>query len=90
MYNKQKVTVIYHFSARPRVKHNKITIFQTAFKLLYDKKSANCSYFCSNGSFRGLNFKVVMNRNTRETVEALFIIKFEIFFDLFLRYNTQL
>lgn len=31
-----------------------------------------------------------MNRNTRGTVEALFIMKFEIFFDLFLRYNTQL
>ena len=34
MYNKQKVTVIVHYSVRPRVEHNKITIFQTAFKLL--------------------------------------------------------
>lgn len=38
MYNKQKVTVIDHYSARPQVEYNKITIFQTAFKLLYDKK----------------------------------------------------
>lgn len=90
MYNKQKVTVIDHHSARPRVEHNKITIFQTAFKLLYDKKVQIALNFAVTDHLRGLNFKVAMNRNTRGTVEALFIIKFEIFFDLFLRYNTQL
>lgn len=59
MWNNQKATMIDYYAARPRVEHNKTTIFQTAAEFVSLKKMRLIlSYFYSNGSFRGWNFEV--------------------------------